>query len=137
MVADQSAINVVGNVKETEPKECVAPEISSLLGWKPCDRAQPSMSGSISVIGDPLDLRTRSLHSLRSSPEDRAHRFRPRAGESACERLGGSVRPAFPHHECCRDHVMVVLFENRSLDNLLGRLYGPEDGKTFEGDASP
>jgi len=29
--------------------------------------------------------------------------------------------------------VVVVLFENRSLDNLLGRLYGPEDGKTFEG----
>jgi phospholipase C len=31
------------------------------------------------------------------------------------------------------DHVVVVLFENRSLDNLLGRLYGPEDGKRFEG----
>ena len=31
------------------------------------------------------------------------------------------------------DHVVVVLFENRSLDNLLGHLYGPEDGKTFEG----
>ena len=31
------------------------------------------------------------------------------------------------------DHVIVVLFENRSLDNMLGRLYGPEDGKTFEG----
>ena len=31
------------------------------------------------------------------------------------------------------DHVVVVVFENRSLDNLLGRLYGPEDGKTFEG----
>ena len=31
------------------------------------------------------------------------------------------------------DHVVVVLFENRSLDNLLGRLYGPGDGKTFEG----
>ncbi len=31
------------------------------------------------------------------------------------------------------DHVIVVLFENRSLDNVLGRLYGPEDGKTFEG----
>ena len=31
------------------------------------------------------------------------------------------------------DHVIVVLFENRSLHNLLGRLYGPEDGKTFEG----
>ena len=31
------------------------------------------------------------------------------------------------------DHVVVVVFENRSLDNLLGRLYGPEDGKTFDG----
>jgi len=31
------------------------------------------------------------------------------------------------------DHIVVVLFENRSLDNVLGRLYGPEDGKTFDG----
>ena len=31
------------------------------------------------------------------------------------------------------DHMVVVLFENRSLDSLLGHLYGPEDGKTFEG----
>jgi phospholipase C len=31
------------------------------------------------------------------------------------------------------DHVIVVVFENRSLDNVLGRLYGPGDGKTFEG----
>ncbi|MET0144952.1 MAG: alkaline phosphatase family protein [Ilumatobacteraceae bacterium] len=31
------------------------------------------------------------------------------------------------------DHIVVVLFENRSLDNLLGHLYGPGDGKTFEG----
>ncbi len=31
------------------------------------------------------------------------------------------------------DHVVLVLFENRSLDNLLGHLYGPEDGKTFDG----
>jgi phospholipase C len=31
------------------------------------------------------------------------------------------------------DHMVVVLFENRSLDNVLGRLYGPDDGKTFEG----
>ena len=26
-----------------------------------------------------------------------------------------------------------MLFENRSLDNVLGRLYGPGDGKAFEG----
>ena len=31
------------------------------------------------------------------------------------------------------DHVVLVLFENRSLDNMLGRLYGPEDGKNFDG----
>ena len=31
------------------------------------------------------------------------------------------------------DHIVVVLFENRSLDNVLGHLYGPDDGKTFEG----
>jgi phospholipase C len=31
------------------------------------------------------------------------------------------------------DHIIVVLFENRSFDNMLGRLYGPDDGKSFEG----
>ena len=31
------------------------------------------------------------------------------------------------------DHVVLVLFENRSFDNVLGHLYGPQDGKTFEG----
>jgi hypothetical protein len=31
------------------------------------------------------------------------------------------------------DHVVLVLFENRSFDNLLGHLYGPEDGRVFEG----
>src|SRR5579871_3006221 len=31
------------------------------------------------------------------------------------------------------DHVVLVLFENRSFDNVLGHLYGPGDGKRFEG----
>jgi phospholipase C len=31
------------------------------------------------------------------------------------------------------DLVVVVFFENRSLDNVLGHLYGPDDGKTFDG----
>ena len=31
------------------------------------------------------------------------------------------------------DHIVVVLFENRSLDNVLGRLYGSADGKIFDG----
>jgi phospholipase C len=38
-----------------------------------------------------------------------------------------------PTRENALDHVVVVLFENRSLDNVLGHLYGPDDGKTFEG----
>jgi phospholipase C len=38
-----------------------------------------------------------------------------------------------PDRSHAMDHVVLVLFENRSLDNLLGHLYGPEDGKTFEG----
>jgi phospholipase C len=38
-----------------------------------------------------------------------------------------------PDRSHAMDHVVLVLFENRSLDNMLGRLYGPEDGKSFEG----
>jgi phospholipase C len=38
-----------------------------------------------------------------------------------------------PSRDRALDHVVVVLFENRSLDNVLGHLYGPGDGKTFEG----
>src|SRR4029079_9943970 len=41
--------------------------------------------------------------------------------------------PMSPDRSRAMDHVVLVLFENRSLDNLLGRLYGPGDGKTFEG----
>ena len=31
------------------------------------------------------------------------------------------------------DHVVVVMFENRSFDNLLGRLYQPGEVASFEG----
>jgi phospholipase C len=31
------------------------------------------------------------------------------------------------------DHIVVVMFENRSFDNVLGRLYGPADVESFEG----
>ena len=31
------------------------------------------------------------------------------------------------------DHVVVVMFENRSFDNLLGRLYEPGEVASFEG----
>ena len=38
-----------------------------------------------------------------------------------------------PDRSHALDHVVLVLFENRSLDNILGHLYGPEDGKNFDG----
>ena len=38
-----------------------------------------------------------------------------------------------PDRSHALDHIVVVLFENRSLDNVLGHLYGPGDGKTFDG----
>ena len=37
-----------------------------------------------------------------------------------------------PGRSHAMDHVVLVLFENRSLDNMLGHLCAPEDGKTFE-----
>ena len=38
-----------------------------------------------------------------------------------------------PDRSHALDHVVLVLLENRSLDNMLGHLYGPEDGKNFDG----
>ena len=38
-----------------------------------------------------------------------------------------------PDRSRALDHIVVVLFENRSLDNVLGHLYGSGDGKNFDG----
>jgi phospholipase C len=38
-----------------------------------------------------------------------------------------------PDRSHALDHIVVVLFENRSLDNVLGHLYGPGDDKNFDG----
>lgn len=38
-----------------------------------------------------------------------------------------------PAPESAMDHVVLVLFENRSFDNLLGRLYQPGEVASFEG----
>ena len=38
-----------------------------------------------------------------------------------------------PDRKNALDHVVVVMFENRSFDNLLGRLYEPGEVETFEG----
>ena len=38
-----------------------------------------------------------------------------------------------PARDNAMDHVVLVLFENRSFDNLLGRLYQPGEVEAFEG----
>jgi phospholipase C len=38
-----------------------------------------------------------------------------------------------PSRDRAFDHVVVVMFENRSFDNLLGRLYHPDEVRSFEG----
>ena len=40
---------------------------------------------------------------------------------------------ADPNSSNALDHVVVVMFENRSFDNLLGRLYEPGEVASFEG----
>src|SRR5580693_6678688 len=50
----------------------------------------------------------------------------PRAAAVACTAMT-------PARKNAMDHVVLVLFENRSFDNLLGRLYRPGDVDAFEG----
>jgi len=52
----------------------------------------------------------------------------------------GAVIPALataqsplPDKQKALDHIVVIMFENRSFDNLLGRLYGPGEVASFEG----
>jgi alkanesulfonate monooxygenase SsuD/methylene tetrahydromethanopterin reductase-like flavin-dependent oxidoreductase (luciferase family) len=54
---------------------------------------------------------------------------------SALQRAGreyGRVMPR-PDRSNALDHVVVIMFENRSFDNLLGRLYEPGEVASFEG----
>ena len=48
-----------------------------------------------------------------------------RSGSEAARRAPSALRSAL-------DHIVVVLFGNRSFDNALGHLYGRDDGKAFE-----
>src|SRR5580700_775853 len=38
-----------------------------------------------------------------------------------------------PDRSTALDHIVVVMFENRSFDNMLGRLYQPGEVASFEG----
>jgi phospholipase C len=44
-----------------------------------------------------------------------------------------AAQGAGPDPQKALDHVVVIMFENRSFDNLLGRLYAPGEVKSFDG----
>ena len=57
------------------------------------------------------------------------------AGTTQTERTNYGFIPLEPRSEPGFDHVVVVMFENRSFDHILGRLYSDTDippGQTFE-----
>ena len=54
------------------------------------------------------------------------------AASAAVPRIA-AAQGAKPDRQKALDHVVVVMFENRSFDNLLGRLYAPGEVKSFEG----
>ena len=45
----------------------------------------------------------------------------------------GGTKVADRSRDRALDHVVVLMFENRSFDNLLGRLYEPGEVRSFEG----
>jgi phospholipase C len=47
--------------------------------------------------------------------------------------LGAQTAKPVADRQKAMDHVVAIMFENRSFDNLLGRLYQPGDVKSFEG----
>jgi phospholipase C len=54
-------------------------------------------------------------------------------GSRLITRTTGGALMASPDRTNAMDHVVVVMFENRSFDNLLGRLYEPGEVESFEG----
>src|ERR1700728_2634360 len=54
-----------------------------------------------------------------------------RIGFSECSLY--DVRAMLPSRANAMDHLVLVLFENRSFDNVLGRLYQPGQVPSFEG----
>ena len=58
---------------------------------------------------------------------------RPQAGRHLYIRTTLGVPVNAASRESGLDHVVVLMFENRSFDNLLGRLYEPGEVESFEG----
>jgi phospholipase C len=52
---------------------------------------------------------------------------------SGCRGDGRGPSMVAADRRAALDHVVVVMFENRSFDNLLGRLYQPGEVEAFEG----
>lgn len=58
------------------------------------------------------------------------------AARDGAPAMSGEFEPLEPRHEPGFDHVVVLMFENRSFDNILGFLYANEEltgGRSFDG----
>ncbi len=100
----------------------------SRSGW----RSDREGSGLRRTVAGELGREAATVGADRTWRGAAARHRRARAAQGVTHGLTGP-RPMSPSRSQALDHVVLVLFENRSLDNLLGHLYGPEDGKTFEG----
>jgi phospholipase C len=58
------------------------------------------------------------------------------AGARNWPRPVGKERWLMPDRPHALDHIVVILFENRSLDNVLGHLYGPGMARTSMGSSA-
>jgi phospholipase C len=55
------------------------------------------------------------------------------AAASAVIPAVATAQSPVPDKQKALDHIVVIMFENRSFDNVLGRLYGPGEVASFEG----
>ena len=92
------------------------------------------IAGAVAAVGIAFVLRgrggaPRARRRRRGTSSPRPKSRRPRTAEPVGHRRSPRESPMTHDRAHAMDHVVLVLFENRSLDNLLGRLYGPGDGK--------
>ena len=97
-------------------------------------------SPTLVVVGDPHrrieSCRGGRVHCLRSAPATLlyvSYDGSPAPAIGSPFALGRRGSVWLPPKTAAIDHVVVLMFENRSFDNVLGRLYEPGEVASFEG----
>ena len=115
-----------------------APSTTSLFSGANCDSMLATSALASGELDQVLVCTPYTTGTVRGPTISLAHapeavigqrRFCPPSHRPGCEGL----LVASPDRSNALDHVVVVMFENRSFDNLLGRLYEPGEVESFEG----